>query len=90
VSSTAASLIGKAISHKPSADLKQWTLHEYIEVAFALNLIKSETAIQARLAKDFRNLIHPGRAARLGQVCDRGAALSAVAGIEHVVRDLTP
>jgi hypothetical protein len=33
------------------------------------------TAIQARLAKDFRNLIHPGRAQRTNEVCDKAAAL---------------
>jgi hypothetical protein len=49
-----------------------------------------DTAQQARLGKDFRNLIHPGRASRLGKICDRGTALSALAAVEHVVRDLTP
>src|SRR2546429_6882967 len=33
-------------------------------------------------------LIHPGRAQRLAQNCDRGTALSCVAALEHVVRDL--
>jgi hypothetical protein len=85
-----ASLIGTALQQKPCADLERWNLHEYIEVAEALGVITPDTATQARLAKDFRNLIHPGRAARLGQTCDRGTALSAVAAVEHVVRDLTP
>ncbi len=51
-------------------------------------MIKEDTAIQARLAKDYRNLIHSGRAQRLGQICDRGTDLSAVAALERVVRDL--
>jgi hypothetical protein len=46
------------------------------------------TATQAKLAKDFRNPIHPGRAARLEQKCQRPDALSALAALEHVVRDL--
>jgi hypothetical protein len=76
---------------QPSPDgLDWWGLHEYIEVAAELAVIKTETAVQTRLTKDFRNLIHPGRAQRLAQKCDRGTALSAVAGVEHVVRDLTP
>jgi hypothetical protein len=72
----------------PTSDLYCWHLPDYIEVAGVLRLITEETVTQARLAKDFRNLIHPGREARLGQKCDRGTALAAVAAIEHLVRDL--
>ena len=70
--------------------LEFWHLPSYIEVAAELKVIKADTATLARLAKDFRNLIHPGRAARLGQVCNRGTALAAVAAVVHVVGDLTP
>ncbi len=73
---------------KPSPD--QWDFIELIEVAQHLTLVTDETATQCRLCKNFRNLIHPGRAARLGQVCDRGTALAALAAVELVVRDLTP
>jgi hypothetical protein len=79
-----------ALARKPPANPVEWTLHQFIEVAAELRLIKPDTQTAARLAKDFRNLIHPGRVARLGQVCDRATALSAVAALEHVVRDLTP
>lgn len=78
----------KTLSRIPSIDLEQWTLHEYIETSRALDVISAETSSQARLAKDFRNLIHPGRSQRLGQVCNRGTALSAVAAVEHVLQDL--
>jgi hypothetical protein len=37
---------------------------------------------QKTRAREFRNLIHPGRSARLGKVCDRGTALSASAAVE--------
>jgi hypothetical protein len=90
VMNTASGLVGISLRQKPPTDLERWQLHEYIEVAAALDIIRSDTATQARLAKDFRNLIHPGRAARLGQTCDRGTALSAIAAVEHVMRDLTP
>ena len=63
---------------------------QYIEVAANLQLIKENTAKQARLAKDFRNFVHPGVAQRLNEKCDRATALSAVAGMELVVRDLSP
>jgi len=72
-----------------SADPNNWGLDEYIKVARALDLIKDNTAKQAALAKDFRNLIHPGRSARLKEVCDRGTALSALAAVELIVRDLS-
>ena len=78
------------LRRQPATDLESWVLHEYIEVAADLSIIEPDTAVQARLAKDFRNLIHPGRAQRIAQMCDRGTALSAVAGVELVVRDLTP
>ncbi len=54
-----------------------------------LGLIKPDTAARCRQTKDFRNLIHPGRALRLSQKIDRATALEAVAAVEFVVRDLT-
>ena len=78
------------LSRNPPSNPEEWTLHHFIEVGAGLGLIKPDTRIAARLAKDFRNLIHRGRATRLGQICDRATALSAVAALEHVVRDLTP
>jgi hypothetical protein len=61
-----------------------------VEVAEYLKIIKDETHTQVKLTKDFRNLIHPGRAIRTGQRCDRSTALMGVAAVEAVVRDLTP
>jgi hypothetical protein len=90
VRTTVNRLNGQSLKRRPDANLERWELNEYIEVAAALDMITSNTADQARLARKFRNLIHPGRAARLEQVCDRGTALSAMAAVEQVVRDLTP
>lgn len=78
----------KILDRNPGSDLEKWNLNSYIEVATALEIITNNTAQQAKLAKQFRNLIHPGREKRLRQKCDRGTALSAVAAVEHVVRDL--
>lgn len=83
-------LASKTLGKNPGPDPESWDLHPYIEVAVVLKVIGSDTAKQARLAKDFRNLIHPGRTLRLGQVCDLGTALSALAAVAHIVRDLTP
>lgn len=82
-------LTKKIFSNKPPTNTEEWNLYQYIHVCSELGLISNNTLKQTELAKDFRNLIHPGRAARLRQQCDRGSALSAVAGIEHVIRDLT-
>ncbi len=80
----------RTLDRNPGRNLETWNLYSYIEVAAELNLISAEAATQARLGKDFRNLIHPGRALRLGQTCDRGTALAALAAVEFVIRDLTP
>lgn len=74
---------------RAKSDPISWHLHEYIEIAEELRVILKDTAIQARLAKDFRNLIHPGREQRLGQKCERGSAYGAVAALHLVVRDLS-
>lgn len=81
------SLAKSKLSKHPTSDALNWNLFEYIEVALELGLIEENTAVQARLAKDFRNLIHPGRALKKQQVCDRGTALAANAAAELVVRD---
>jgi len=74
---------------KETNNLDTWHLHDLIEVSAKIDLIKKETADQCRIAKDFRNLIHPGRAKRLSISCDRGTALASVAALEHVIRDIS-
>jgi len=74
---------------QPNNDFAPWGLHHYIVVAAHLDVIKADTSNAARLAQNFRNLIHPGRAARLNQTCDRATAYSAIGALEHVIRDLT-
>jgi hypothetical protein len=64
-----------------------WGLHEYTVVSRHLELIKDDAAKQAALAKNFRNLIHPGRAARLNQVCNKGTAHAALAAVEFILED---
>jgi hypothetical protein len=81
------SAFSKLASRPPGAP-ENWTLGQYITVATALSLIARSTAQQLALAQNFRNLIHPGRALRLGEVCDRATALVALAAVECVVRDI--
>jgi hypothetical protein len=86
---TTALVSSRKLSRQPDSNLDRWDLHEYNEVAYNLGLIKDDTYTKTNLAREYRNLIHPGRAKRLGQTCDRGTALSSVAALEHVVRDLS-
>jgi hypothetical protein len=77
------------LTKEPDRSLDKWQLHSFIEVAAKLEIISKDTAQQARLAREYRNLIHPGREKRLGQKCDRGTAFAAVAAVEHVITDLS-
>lgn len=77
-----------ALPSKIQNDPQYWHSHEFIEISAELGMIDSSTAKQARLAKDFRNLIHPGREQRLSMKCGRGEALGAAAAVEQVIRDL--
>jgi hypothetical protein len=74
---------------KPHVNLDYWDLHHFIEVAGHLKLLSDDTCNAARLARNFRNLIHPGRVARLAQSCNRATAYSAAGALEHVIVDLT-
>lgn len=75
-------------AQKPKRPPEEWSFAEYIAVAMSLELIKNNTEKLANLAKNFRNLIHPGLAWRRAEVCDRATALTALAAVECIVRDL--
>jgi len=72
----------------PKKGLNHWELGPMIEAAHACKLISDVTKQQAELAQNFRNLIHPGRQARLQETCDRGSALGTLAAVEKVAVDL--
>jgi hypothetical protein len=82
----------KVLNRKPRP-FDEWGLHDLVEVAAAYSppssLIRKDTAIQARLAKDYRNLIHPGKSSRLAQKCSRATALAAAAALDRVIEDLS-
>jgi hypothetical protein len=75
--------------HPASSNIDRWELHHFIEVAGHLELLKPDTCSAARLARSFTNLIHPGRAARPAQTCDRATARSAIGALQHVIQDLS-
>jgi hypothetical protein len=62
------------LTDKPKGQPENWALADFINVAELLRFITPSMGAQARLAKDFRNLIHPGRAQRTGLTCDRATA----------------
>jgi hypothetical protein len=74
----------------PSGNPEEWSLGKLIDEAKARSLITDSTFKQAKLAQNFRNLIHPGRAQRTKETCNRATALTAIAAVEHIVNDLTP
>jgi hypothetical protein len=85
----AKTLAAAAKRREPNSDINHWGLEVYIAVAEHFGVIKGDTPAAARLAQNFGNLIHPGRAMRRQQICDRATAHSAIGALDHVVRDLT-
>jgi hypothetical protein len=43
---------------------------------------------QASLARDARNLIHPGKALRSGEACNKTTALTALTAVYRVIDEL--
>jgi hypothetical protein len=63
-------------------------LPELISEARASGSITEETAKQAELARDARNLVHPGKVARSGTSCSKATALASFAGLYQVADEL--
>ena len=87
-SACSAAVTAGNLPKKTLDDPLNWGLHELVEVAAQFSLIEPDSAKQTRLAKDFRNFIHPGLEIRTQQSCGRGTALAASAAVELVSRDL--
>jgi len=58
-----------------------------VSVSHALGLISPSTRDAVNQAREYRNLIHPGRAQRLSMKCKRATALFSVGAIEAIVVD---
>ena len=76
------------LTKKPPSDITRWTLTQYVQVAFSLNIVSERTKNLTLIGGDYRNLIHPGKAARENAMCSKAAALSVVASVESIVEDL--
>lgn len=76
-------------SRKPLASNPElWGLGTYIGVALELKVIRSDTASALELTQQYRNLIHPGRAIRLGLENTRATATIAVGAMLRLVENL--
>ncbi len=64
-------------------------LADLIDEAYKKAAISDGAARQAHLARDARNLIHPGKVARSGTACDKATALAAFAGLYRIASELT-
>jgi hypothetical protein len=68
--------------------LEELHLADLIDLAVTNAVIGEACARQAGLARDARNLIHPGRALRSGDSCNKTTALTAVTAVYRVIDDL--
>jgi hypothetical protein len=68
--------------------LDQLHLADLISLAVSNNVIDDATEQQAGLAKDARNLVHPGRALRSGEACNKATALAALAAVYRLIEQL--
>jgi hypothetical protein len=82
------SALSTAGAPKAKGDLGRWDLADLIKVAGELKIVNEQTAKQADLARDYRNLIHPAVAVRRKMVADRPTAFGAFAGMDMVAADL--
>lgn len=77
------------LGSKPSGQLEDWKLRQMIEVARQLGIIEEPTKKLAELARDVRNLVHPGQVLKSRSDCDKATSQTVAAAIEAVVRDIT-
>ena len=76
------------LANTPKRPLDQLHLPDLISLAVSNGVIDAGTAQQAGLAKDARNLIHPGRALRSGEACNKATALAALAAVYRLIEQL--
>jgi hypothetical protein len=68
---------------------EHWHLADFVDVTVALEIIDPATAANLRLSNDYRNVIHAGRALRMGESCSQATALTALGGMERLIEVLT-
>lgn len=79
----------KSAHHATLSKGLHWAdLYDYLKVAVEIGVLTQKVYDFAIKAKDFRNLIHAGRAKRLQADFSRATALTVRAALEHVIEDL--
>ncbi|WP_271596723.1 MULTISPECIES: hypothetical protein [unclassified Bradyrhizobium] len=81
-------LKNRPVAKSPVKRLDELHLGELIRYAADNGIIGEGTKNQVGLAKDARNLVHPGRALRSGEACNKTTALTAFAAVYRVIDEL--
>lgn len=81
-------LKNRAVAKRPAKPLDELHLDDLIRYATDNGIISEGTKSQASLAKDARNLVHPGKALRSGAVCNETTSLTALAAVHRVIDEL--
>jgi hypothetical protein len=76
------------LAEMPKRPLDELYLPELIRVAAQNRVINDAAEKQASLAKDARNLIHPGKVSRTGEACSKTTALTALTAVYRVIDEL--
>ena len=76
------------LSETPKRPLGELHLAELIRLAVKNRVIDEACERQAGLARDARNLIHPGKALRSGDACNKTTALTALTAVYRVIDEL--
>jgi hypothetical protein len=78
----------KQVVEAPKRPLDDLQLAELIRFAVKNGVIDQASEQQASLARDARNLVHPGKALRSGEACNKTTALTALAAVYRVIDEL--
>jgi hypothetical protein len=81
-------LKGVKLSETPKRSLDELHLADLIGLAVKNRVIDEACERQAGLAKDARNLIHPGKALRSCEACNKTTALTALTAVYRVIGEL--
>ena len=81
-------LIATEYQKRPAEDLLKMNLHEAIAACRAEGVLSERTVQLSVVIKDYRNLIHPGRAVRLQDKVDEQSAKVAHALVEMIVAEV--
>lgn len=71
------------------SSLEDWKLVHLIWIARCAGVISEEAAAAADVARDFRNLIHPGRERRTRAPSDEGTGLAALGAAVRIAEELS-